>query len=352
MKLVSLAALLCALLLAFAAPRPAAADDTVTMLGGSIAPSLGDALDFVADQAGFYKQQHLNVVIQLVNSPSDAAALVASGKGDVCGISYEAVLQGYEKGLKLQYFFTKAARLSNVLAVLDDSPIHTLGDFKGKNIGVFNIGSAGEVTSQLILEGAGLHRDDVAYVPIGAGAQAMDALLKHRVDAIAFPYPEVVPMELTGNFHMRIWRHPTLQGVPAAAYAATPANIVARADVLQRFARATAESALFIHTNPVAAARMFLTASHVAFTEADVQRRAKSFVLLQDDLPNINPRTGKIGELSHPLMGLYAQALADYGMTKSVVPVNDVITDRFIDYANDFDHKAVIALAKSWPEPK
>jgi ABC-type nitrate/sulfonate/bicarbonate transport system substrate-binding protein len=116
-------ALAAAFALTLGLPRAAAADDTVTMLGGSIALSLGDALDVVADQAGFYKQQHLNVVIQLVNSPSTAAALVATGKGDVCGISYEAVLQGYEKGLKLQYFFTKAARLSNVLAVLDDSPI-------------------------------------------------------------------------------------------------------------------------------------------------------------------------------------------------------------------------------------
>jgi hypothetical protein len=31
----------------------------------------------------------------------------------------------------------------NVPAVLDDSPIHTRNDVKGKNIGAFNIGSAG-----------------------------------------------------------------------------------------------------------------------------------------------------------------------------------------------------------------
>jgi hypothetical protein len=34
-------------------------------------------------------------------------------------------------------------------------------------------------------------------------------------------------------------------------------------------------------------------------------------------------------------MQRYAQALADNGMTKSVVPVDQVITNRFIDGAND-----------------
>jgi hypothetical protein len=48
-------------------------------------------------------------------------------------------------------------------------------------------------------------------------------------------------------------------------------------------------------------------------------------------------------------MQRYAQALADYGMTKTVVPVGQVITNRFIDTANDFDHRAVIALADHWP---
>jgi NitT/TauT family transport system substrate-binding protein len=337
------------LLLAAAAPRPAAADDTLTELGGSIALSLGDVLDVVADRAGFYKQQHLNVVIQLVNSPSAAAALVASGKGDICGISYEAVLQGYEKGLHLQYFFTKAARLSNVLAVLDDSPIRSLNDFKGKNIGVFNIGSAGEITAQLILAGAGLRKDDVTFSPIGAGAQALDAILNHRVDAIAYPYAEIVPMELRAHFQMRVWRHPTLQDVPAAAYASTPDTLASKADAIRRFARATAEAALFVKTNPVAAARMFLAASHAPFTDADVALRARSFVLLRPDLPDVDPRTGEIGALSEPLMQRYAQALADYGMTKTVVPVDQVITNRFIDAANDFDHRAVIALAENWP---
>ena len=340
-----LAAVLCASSLLFVA-KPAAADDTLTILGGAIALPLSAVLQTVAEKEGFFKAEHLNVVEQLVNSPSAAAALVATGKGDICSLSAEAVMQGYEKGLKLEYFFNIAPRLTNVLAVLDSSPIKTLGDFKGKNIGVINIGSAGEVTAQMILLGAGIKGTDVTWSPIGVGPQALDAVASHRVDAVGYPYPEVVPLELAGNLHMRVWRHPTLQSVSAAGFAATTDAIVAKADALKRFSRAVAMAAVFVHYNRVAAARIFLQAGNAKFTEADVQRKAESFRLLADDIPYIDPRTGKIGGLPLGEMKLFAQALYDMGSTKTVVPIDSIATNAYIDYANDFDKKPIIELAK------
>jgi NitT/TauT family transport system substrate-binding protein len=330
-----------------AAPRPAAANDALTIMAGAIAPPLSAVLSIVAEGAGFFAMQHVDVVEQLANSPSVAAQLVGTGKGDICSLSYEAVLQGYEKGLHLEYFFTISPRLSNVLAVLDTSPIRTLGDFKGKNVGVINLGSAGEVTAQLMLEGAGLARTDVTYSPIGVGPQALDAIVNKRVDAIAYPYAEIVPLELLANFHMRVWRHPILKNVPAAGFAATPATIANKADALKRFSRAIAMAAVFVHANRAAAAQMFLQYAGGKYTEADVQRKAEAFRLLQDDIPYIDPRTGRIGALSLPMMQLYAQALADFGVTSTVVPVNEIATNAFIDYANDFDHQAVVTRAKN-----
>jgi NitT/TauT family transport system substrate-binding protein len=329
-----------------ACPLPAVADDTLTILLGGIGLPLSAVLQVVAEKEGFFKAEHLNVVEQLANSPSSAAALVATGKGDVCSLSAEAVMQGYEKGLKLEYFMNNTPRLSNVLAVLDSSPIKTLEDFKGKNIGVINIGSAGEVTAQMILLGAGIKGTDVTWSPIGVGPQALDAVVSHRVDAVGYPYPEVVPMELAGNIHMRVWRHPTLQGVSAAGFAATPEAIVNNADALKRFSRAIAMAAVFVHYNRVASARFFLEAGGGKFTEADVQRKAESFRLLADDIPYIDPRTGKIGALPFDDMRLFARALYDMGSTKTVVPIDAIATNAYIDYANDFDKKPIIALAK------
>ena len=331
-----------------AAPQPALADDTVTVMGAAIAPSLYDVLDIVAERAGFYKAQHLNVVEQLVNNPATAAQLVATGKGDICALSYEAVLQGYEKGLKLEYFFSRAERYTNEIGVLADSPIHTLADLKGKNIGVINIGSAGEVTAKLMLEGVGIGATDVTYSPIGVGAQAYQEVINRQVDAVGYPTGEIVPMSITTGKKFREFRDPILSDVPNAGYATTPATLQSRTDVLKRFSRAIVEAAIFTRENPEVAARWFLEAVGTKFTDADVQKKAGVFIQLRPDLPGTDPNSKRIGALQLTGLQIYAKTMQQYGMTKEVVPVPAIATNALIDYANDFDHKAAIAAAKAY----
>jgi NitT/TauT family transport system substrate-binding protein len=327
-------------------PRAAQADDTLTILNAAIAPGLYGILEIVAQDAGFFKKEHLNFTSQLVNSPSVAAQLVATGRGDICSLSAEAVLQGYDKGLKLEYFFAHAKRFSNVLAVPADSPIQTLADFKGKNIGEINVGSAGEVTAQLMLAGAGLKKSDFSFLPIGVGPQAIEAIAGKRVDAVAFPYGEIVPIEVVGNLKMRVFRDPTLGDISNAGLAAAPATVASKSDVLKRFTRALVEASLFVRYNPAVSARFFLAAQGKATPEA-VARETIELQMLQDDLPGADPSSKRIGAFSMTGMQVLSRTLHDYGKTVSVVPASAVATNEFVAYANDFDHKAVIALAKS-----
>jgi len=330
------------------APRPALADDTLTVMEASIAPTLYDIMDIVAERAGFFKDEHLDVVEQHVNNPSAAAQLVGTGKGDICALSFEAVLQGYEKGLKLEYFFVHAARYTNEIGVLDDSPIRTLADLKGKNIGVINIGSAGEVTAQLMLEGVGIKPTDVTYSPIGVGAQAYQAVIDKRVDAVGYPTGEIVPMSVTTGKKFRAFRDPILSDVPNSGYATTPATLQSKADALKRFSRAIVRAAIFARENPQVAARWFLEKFGTKFTAADVDKKAGVFVQLRPDLPGTDPMSKRIGALPLTGMQIYAKTLQQYGMTKEVVPVSAIATNEFIDFANDFDHKAAIAAAKAY----
>jgi NitT/TauT family transport system substrate-binding protein len=336
----------CAVLLFAGAARPATADDTLTIMRGAIAPSLYDVLDIVAENVGFFKDEHLTIVEQNVNSPSVAAALVASGKGDLCSLSAEAVLQGYTKGLHLEYVFTHAGRYSNVLAVLDGSPIRSLADFKGKNIGVINVGSAGQVTAQLILAGAGLSKTDVTYSPIGVGPQALEAVADKRVDAVGYPTGEVVPMEVLGHLSMRVFRDPILADVKNAGIAAAPATIQTKADAIKRFLRAIVKAAIFVRYNPQVSARYFLQTEGTRITPQSLADKARELVLLRDDLPAADPSDKRIGYLSPRDLEVLSKVLTDYGLTSQVVPAAAIVTDQFIDYANDFDRAPVVALAK------
>jgi hypothetical protein len=81
-------------------------------------------------------------------------------------------------------------------------------------------------------------------------------------------------------------------------------------------------------------------------TEDAVQRLTRYFVLIQGDLPAGDPSDKRIGYVSPQGLGLISQLLTDYGITQQVVAGSAIVTDQFIPFANDFDHKAVIALAK------
>jgi NitT/TauT family transport system substrate-binding protein len=338
----------CALVALVWVPCAAVADDSISVITGA-PPGMVDALDLVAQGAGFFKDEHLDVVRDHAPNAATCAQLVATGKADVCSMSIEPVLTGYEKGLHLQAFLARTSSYSFMLAVLDDSPIKTLADFKGTVIGELSAGSAGEVAANSMLGGAGLKRSDYSFLPVGTGAQALDALRSRRIAGYINGYSDLVPFEVVGDVKIRLFRHPLLKDVPNVAYSAAPATIQTKADVLRRYARAIVKAALFIRENPSAAARLYLT-YQIGGGKIDpgaLQSTTRQFELLESYLPAADPSNKRIGYL--PVLGLqvYSQMLADYGMTRQAVPVSAVTTDQFIAFANDFDHRAVIARAKN-----
>jgi NitT/TauT family transport system substrate-binding protein len=335
-----------ALILLFV-PRFAVADDALSIIAGA-PPNVFDLLEIVAQGAGFYKEQHLNVDKNWTTTASAAAQLVATGKADVASLSVEPILQGYGKGLRLQLFLSRQPRYSYVLGVLEDSPIKTLEDFKGANLGETGVGSAAEPATESMLAGAGLKKGDYSFTSIGPGAQGLEAIVDKRVDGAAFPFTQLAQYEVTGNLKMRFFRHPILGDIGNVGYAALPATIQAKADVLKRFSRAIVEAALFARENPEAAARLYvqLQVGGGKVTPQAVQDMTRVITLFQNDLPAADPSNKRIGYLSPEGIALYSKLLTDYGVTRDVVPVSAIVTDAFIPYANDFDHRAVIALAR------
>jgi NitT/TauT family transport system substrate-binding protein len=343
---------LCAFAFALIAPaRPALADDAVTVVLGTGLSALMDTLDLVAEGAGFYKQQHLVVTKKIVKGGAYEASLAcSSGEGDVCPIGIEPLLTGYERNIRLKLFLTRAAHFAYVLAVLDDSPITSLADFKGKTIGVHDLGpgSSGSFTTASSLATAGLHAGDYTLVPIGYENAALQAVVSGRVDAAAFPSYELIPFVVAGH-KLRIFYHPTLKDVANVGYAASPAIIAARPGVLARFSRAIVEAALLVRDNPAGCARLMLQTRGEPFTEDDVKTYTAELTAWEPDLPAADPSSRRIGALSLDGLQPYIQLLTDAGVTKTAIPASEVATDQFIDYANAFDHRAIDAQARRLP---
>jgi NitT/TauT family transport system substrate-binding protein len=347
-RLGSIAGLI-ALLAAVAAPRPALADDALSIVAGNPAPGIFDTLELIADGAGFYKQQHLDVTKNYGANPATAAQLVATGKADLAAIPVEPVIVGYDKGLRLQFIISRQVRYSYVLAVPVSSPIRTLQDFRGATLGETSVAGAAEVATESMLAGVGLKPSDYSFIAIGVGPQALSAITANRVTGVAFPYLEVVNDSIQGNVQFRVFRHPLLKDVGNVGYCATPATIQAKGDVLKRFTRAIVEAALFVRENPAAAAVLYLKGEGQKVTPESLAGTTRILEALENDFPAADPSSKRIGYFPPLGVQLYSTILTQYGLAKTAVPGSAIVTNQFIPYANDFDHKAVIAQAKAAP---
>jgi NitT/TauT family transport system substrate-binding protein len=334
----------CAVLLL--ACRPALADDTLSFVKDAKTPPLMNALNLIAEGAGFYRDEHVKVSTTLSNGAQEALQTCSSGKGDICPIGIEPLVTRYDEGIHLKMFLARASKFGYVIAVPEASPIGTLADCKGKKIGVHSTtGPSAIFTTQSALSVAGLKPADYELVAIGMDEQALGALTSGKVAAAALPLYELVPFMVAGT-KLRILRHPTLADSANAGYAAAPSVIAARGDALRRFSRAIVKASLLVRYNPAAAARSLLTADGKPFGDADLRRKTAELTAWEDDLPAADPDNQRIGAISMTGMQSYIQLMTDAGITKTAIPVSQVVTDEFIEFANGFDHKSIQQFAK------
>jgi ABC-type nitrate/sulfonate/bicarbonate transport system substrate-binding protein len=325
------------------------AHDELTFVISATVPPLMDTLDLVAQGAGIYASENLTVTKIFVGGVTEAAEIVASGKGDICPIGIEPLQTGYERGLDLRMFMARMGRYTYVLSVLEESPVKALTDLRGARIGIHQIGErplSGQVAVETMLAAAGLARGDYTLAAIGFNDVALAELTSGRVAAAGFPFYELIPFQVAGT-KVRTFRHPVLGDVINAGYAAAPATIAARGDALGRFSRAIAKAALLVRWVPDAAARVLLEALGKPFGDADVARYAAMFALWQTELPAWDHANPRIGYIAPEGMARYNRLIADYGLTRDVVPVEAILTNDFNEAANAFDRAELQALARS-----
>jgi NitT/TauT family transport system substrate-binding protein len=341
-------AVLIALAFALAAPPPpAAADDALVLVGGNFPPSVADVEDIVADKAGYYGAEHLSVTKEFAANAGACFAAVSTGKGDICSSSLEAVIQGYSRGVRLQFFLARHPMYDYTLAVADTSPIRTLADFRGKTIGETGSGGVTEASTDALLATAGLRKGDYAYLPISRGAEALTALTAGKVDAVSFPLQELAIFHAAAGIAFRYFPNPRLADIRNSGFGVSPETLAAKPDQLRRFARAMVKAYIFVRVNPRVSARMFLEATNRQVTPAALDLVTREIEALEPLFPAYDLTARRIGAMNADGIARYCSFFADVGATPELVPGASLVTDQFIDFANDFDRRSVIAQAKA-----
>jgi NitT/TauT family transport system substrate-binding protein len=327
-------------------PRAAAADDNL-VVGASFAGGI-EVLENVAKFGGLYKAEHLEIDKQYTGSASLCAQLAAGGKIDVCATSIEPLILGYDKGLRLQVFFSRIATYEYVLAVSADGPIKTLAGFKGAVIGEASPGSPSELSANDMLAGAGLRRSDYTFAAVGAGAQALSALTSGKVAGFSDSATALMTEGAVSGIRFRFFTDPILDSIPNSAFYARPEVIATKGDLLRRYARAIVKAAVLIRVNPRAAARYALMGEGLGkpITPEALEIEMKQLIALQGHLIGADPASRRIGETPVGGVAVYCKLFSDNGLTNARVRASAIVTNQFISFANDFDRSAWIAAVK------
>lgn len=200
------------LLAAFALwSMPAAAEQRFTiMLDWFVNPDHAPLV--IAKERGLFRQAGLEVELIAPADPNDPPKLVAAGKADV-GISYQPQLHlQVAAGLPLQRVGSLIATPLASLVVLDNGPVRTIADLKGRKIG-FSVGGFEEALLAAMLEKHGIGAADVTLINVNFALSP--ALLSGQVDGVigAFRNFELNQLAIAGASGRAFF--PEEEGVPA-----------------------------------------------------------------------------------------------------------------------------------------
>jgi len=254
---------------------PAAAQDKMTViLDWFVNPNHGPII--VAQEKGYFADQGLEVEVIAPADPSDPPKMVAAGQADLA-LSYQPQLHlQVAEGLPLIRVGTLIASPLNCLLVLEDGPVKTSADLKGKKIG-FSVAGVEEALLIAILGQHDITLDDVELVNVNWSLSP--SLMSGQVDAVLGAYRnfELNQMEIEGVPGRCLFVEE--EGVPSydeLIYVANPAEM--DADLINRFLHATELATQYIVNHPAESWEVFAGTS----TELNDELNAKAW---DDTLP-------------------------------------------------------------------
>jgi putative hydroxymethylpyrimidine transport system substrate-binding protein len=202
----------------------------------------------IAEQRGYFKEQGLDVEMIEPADPNDPPKLVAAGKLDLA-ISYQPQLHiQVDQGLPVVRIGTLVSVPLNSLVVLENGPIKSISDLKGKKIG-FSVGGFEEALLSGMLEKYNIKMTDVDLVNINFSLSP--SLIAKKVDAVigAFRNFELNQMDIVN--HPGKAFYPEEHGVPSYEELIYISNTKNRNNpVFDKFFKAIQKATLTIINDP------------------------------------------------------------------------------------------------------
>lgn len=200
--------------------------------------------DIVAKKLGYFEEEGLNVQIQPGGPSIDGVAIVASGRFEIGQVSSSpSLMLAASQKIPVKCFAVGAQEHPYAFFSLPKSPIRKPQDMVGKKIGVQ---ATGKILLLALLKRHNIPEKDVNIVITGAD---MTPLLTGQVDAMSGWVTNTTALSVLGpdRIDMRLWDN----GVKlyALPYYATQDTLTKKADMVERFTRASSKGWAYARDN-------------------------------------------------------------------------------------------------------
>jgi NitT/TauT family transport system substrate-binding protein len=216
--------------------------------------SVNSAPLYVALDRGYFKQEGLELTIQLYESGKEAMDALRAGKGDLATVADLPIMYAVREGARFRVIATLSEAIArNAVVARKDRGILSIGDLRGKRIGV-PPRTASEYFLDLLLVFNRVPRQAVRLVPMPPD-RIPGALKKGDIDAASLWHPNVESLQkLLGNngntfygrdLYRMLWN---LVG--------TESLVKAHPESIKRILRGLIRGEAFIRENPLEAQKI------------------------------------------------------------------------------------------------
>ncbi len=302
---------------------------------------------------GYWKAENLDVEVTTLEGSTAGLQQLAAGNIQFATVGPEVALIAREKGVKVKSFYVVSGVTIFRVVVPRDSAIQSVGDLRGKTIGVSSMASGAVPVARALLASGGLDSDkDVKWIAVGTGAPAAVALNGKSVDAMALWGDFQASLENRG-LQFREITAPFMKDLLGQVVIARDDFLVEHPQVAAAFARGLAKATLFGFSNPEAAVRlhwkMYPQSRPAGTDDARVLKEAIHVFNGRFESQRVDNREDKRWGWSSAaqwqrLFNIYK----DQKLIQGTIDPNDVFTSSLIDEVNRFDAQAVIRQAREY----
>ncbi|MEH0502197.1 ABC transporter substrate-binding protein [Streptomyces scabiei] len=185
----------------------------------------------LAQQLGYYKKYGVNVQLSTEQDGGvGAEEAMASGQVDMAGAWYNHTIEFQAKGKAVEDVVQLSGAPGEREMCTKKSGVTSGADFKGKTLGVTDLGSGTDTLTQFLAAKKGVKTSDYHRIGVGAGSTAIAALQNGKVDCVMTTQPTVAAIQKKGVGASAI-DLATTNGATAAMGGAYPAaSVLARTD--------------------------------------------------------------------------------------------------------------------------